>query len=407
MLSIWLCLAAAPRSTYRYDVARRLAATAVAAPTKAIAGRLEFLNQLERDGAKTLKVIAKRVDQRAKLVEQVDPASSDKEQIKLAKQLKALEPVQEAWDQWLRSKEAFMQSLSLLDDPDPDMRAMASDEYSTQLASLGDIMAKTLPALLVPPSRTASAGALLELKAGVGGAEAELFKGELARTYVRAAQLRGWHAESDATGNTIEVKSDGAYDVFRWESGVHRVQRVPATESSGRIHTSTISVICLPLTEEGDDLDMGNILNEKDVRVEVMRSSGAGGQHVNKTESAVRLTHEPTGITVAMQDERSQHRNRAKAWRVLRARLLDRALAADVVRRRDMRRSVVRTSDRSDKIRTYNWPQDRVTDHRVGLTLTGLETIMSGERMHLVTDEVQKAHDMELLEEMAESDDGS
>ena len=332
-------------------------------------------------------------------------SSGDKEQVQLAKRLKELEPVQDAWDDWSRAKEAFMQALPLLDDPDPDMRAMAMDEYSAQLATMGDIVATRLPSLLVPPSRTANAGALLELKAGVGGAEAELFKQELAKTYIRVAELRGWQVEADSVGDTVEIKNNGAYDIFHWESGVHRVQRVPATESSGRIHTSTISVICLPLTEEEDTLDMGNILNEKDVRTEVMRSSGAGGQHVNKTESAVRLTHIPTGITVAMQDERSQHRNRAKAWRVLRARLLDRALAEDVIKRRDMRRSVVRSSDRSDKIRTYNWPQDRVTDHRVGLTMTGLETIMNGERLELITEELQKAHDMEVLEELAESDE--
>ncbi|EJD35444.1 release factor [Auricularia subglabra TFB-10046 SS5] len=375
------------------------------APPKSNAARREYLGQLERDGAKALKVIGKRVQQRARLVQQVDHSASDNEQIKIAKTLKELEPVQEAWDEWSRAREAFMQSLPLLDDPDPTMRAMASEEYSSQLATLGNIMSSTFPGLLVPRSRTERCGALLELKAGVGGAEAELFRAELSRTYVRSAQLRGWRVESDSIGESVEIHNDGAYDVFRWESGVHRVQRIPQTESNGRIHTSTVSVICLPLTQEDDSLDLGNILNEKDVRIEVMRSSGAGGQHVNKTESAVRLTHEPTGITVAMQDERSQHRNRAKAWRVLRARLLERALAADIVRRREMRRSVVRTSDRSDKIRTYNFPQDRVTDHRVGLTLSGLETIMNGERLEVLTNALQQAHDMELLDEMAESDE--
>ncbi|KZV94479.1 release factor [Exidia glandulosa HHB12029] len=391
---------ASPTSTRRVNI--RLAYSA--SPSASQRAGLDNLNVIERDGAKILKVIEKRVGQRARLVQQVDHTAADKESIKLAKTLKELEPLQEAWDEWMRAKEAFMQSLPLLEDPDPTMRAMAEDEYSTQLSTLRTLMSQTFPPLLVPPSRTERCGALLELKAGVGGAEAELFRAELAKAYIRAAQIKGWRVEGDERSDAIEIRDDGAYDIFRWESGVHRVQRVPQTESSGRIHTSTISVICLPLTEERDSLDLGNILNEKDVKVEVMRSSGAGGQHVNKTESAVRLTHIPTGITVAMQDERSQPQNRAKAWRVLRARLLDRALAEDIIRRREARRSVVRTSDRSDKIRTYNFPQDRVTDHRISFQMNGLETIMSGERLDVLTTELQKAQDMELLEELAEED---
>jgi len=196
----------------------------------------------------------------------------------------------------------------------------------------------------------------------------------------------------------VEIKGIGAYDGLRWESGVHRVQRVPATETKGRVHTSTVAVVVLPLTEENAPED--ELFSMDDVRIEVMRARGAGGQHVNKTESAVRLTHRPSGITVSMQDERSQHQNRRRAFQVLRARLMDRKLTQDTANRRAERRDLVKTADRSAKIRTYNYAQERVTDHRLGLSLMNLTAVMEEDGLQEFIDAMKKDHDENTMEEM-------
>ncbi|KAG5734072.1 Peptide chain release factor 1, partial [Termitomyces sp. T112] len=196
----------------------------------------------------------------------------------------------------------------------------------------------------------------------------------------------------------VEVKGDGAYDVLRWESGVHRVQRVPATEASGRVHTSTVAVIVLPLVEESDTTE--ELFSMDDVKVEVMRARGWVQQHVNRTESAVRLTHIPTGVTVSMQDERSQHQNRRRAFTILRSRLMDIKLTREIAERRATRQSLVRTADRSEKIRTYNFAQERVTDHRIGLTLKNLSSVLEGDGLQDFIYELQKDHDESVLEDM-------
>ncbi|KAG8964280.1 hypothetical protein FRC03_001933 [Tulasnella sp. 419] len=299
---------------------------------------LDLDEQLERDASRILRVVQKRVEERERLLKE----------------------------------ESFRQATDLLNDPDPDMQALASIERQTQSEVLTEHAYKTFPSLLVPPSPTAHMSALIEMKSGAGGDEASLFVGEVMRMYTRLGTTSGMKSEvlsmnvgeggkgsSGAVKDSImEIKGEGAYDLFRWESGVHRVQRVPATETSGRAHTSTISVIVLPTSEENSsESDMDIHIDEKDVKTEVMRARGAGGQHVNKTESAVRLTHIPTGITVSMQDSRSQHSNRAKAWQILRARLLDRKMAEEAQKRRDTRKNLVKSSDRSEKIRTYNFAQ--------------------------------------------------
>ncbi|EKM55333.1 uncharacterized protein PHACADRAFT_255882 [Phanerochaete carnosa HHB-10118-sp] len=295
-----------------------------------------------------------------------------------------------------------------MQDPDPTMQSLAREEQDDLLTKLTGLAEKTFPSLLVPPSPTAHLSAMLELKAGVGGSESSLFLTEIMRMYTRLAQMMGWQAVVVTNSTTdhggtkdavVEIKGEKVYDMLRWESGVHRVQRVPATEVNGRVHTSTVAVLVLPLVEDkGSEVDE-DLFKMDEVRIEVMRARGAGGQHVNKTESAVRLTHIPTGITVSMQDERSQHQNRRRAFLVLRARLMDRKLTEEVTNRRDVRRSLVSSVDRSEKIRTYNFPQDRVTDHRIGLSLRNVASVMDGGGLQDFLDGLAKKHQDDLLEE--------
>ncbi|KAI4293913.1 release factor [Schizophyllum commune Tattone D] len=254
----------------------------------------------------------------------------------------------------------------------------------------------------------AALGALLELKPGVGGAEGALFCVDLERMYMRYAAEHGWQL---TPVNRSETESGGLREVLMevrkgkgrgdFESGAHRVQRIPATESSGRVHTSTASVLVLPLVEEGSTPTTTPLFKMEDVRIEVMRARGAGGQHVNKTESAVRLTHIPTGIVVAMQDERSQHVNRRRAFTVLTSRLLAQRLVQEAEDRRKRRNSLVSGVDRSDKIRTYNWPQSRITDHRIGMSVN-LEPVMEGHGLETLIRALAADHEERLLEEMEE-----
>ncbi|KAK7020494.1 RF-PROK-I domain-containing protein [Favolaschia claudopus] len=331
---------------------------------------------------------------------------SSPEDVLRLKQLKETEPIQEAWQQWVSTREALRETSTLLDDP--ELRSMAAEDYTTLTQSLTEIIKTKFPSILVPPSRTSQLSALMELKSGVGGSEASLFLGEILRMYLRLAQVSRWKVnvvannELDAGGTkdaVVEFKGAGAYDALRWESGVHRVQRVPATEQSGRVHTSTVAVVVLPLMEESD-VQKEELYSMDDVKVEVMRARGAGGQHVNKTESAVRVTHIPSGVTVAMQDERSQHQNKRRAFQVLASRLLEAKLAREMEARRASRRNLVKSADRSDKIRTYNYAQERVTDHRIGLSLMNLSAVMEGDGLQDFVAALQRDHDETQMEEM-------
>ncbi|KAG1720103.1 hypothetical protein EDB19DRAFT_1898544 [Suillus lakei] len=335
---------------------------------------------------------------------------SSPEDIARARQLKELEPLHEAWSSWTHARQSLEETLPLMQDPDPTMRTLASEEFTSLTSTLSTHLSTTFPSLLVPPSSTRDLHALLELKAGVGGSEAALFLLDLLRVYVRYAGSVGWRtsiiqsSETESGGMRdaiLEIKGEGAYDALRWESGVHRVQRVPATESSGRTHTSTVAIIVLPLSEDAESMS-GNdeLFKMEDVKVEVMRARGAGGQHVNKTESAVRLTHTPTGITVSMQDERSQHQNKRRAFQVLRARLMDVKLSQDIANRRATRRNLVRTADRSEKIRTYNYAQDRVTDHRIGLSLMNLTSFLEGDGVQDFLDALRRNWQEEIMEDV-------
>ena len=302
-----------------------------------------------------------------------------------------------------RDKEKERADLAtLLADPtlDAEMRAMATDELSAA-ESDAEEMAKAIRIALLPKDAADEGDAILEVRAGTGGDEAALFAGDLFRVYAKYAASKRWTVEvlsmSEGTAGgykeiVAQISGRGVFARLKFESGVHRVQRVPATETQGRIHTSAATVAVLPLAEEAD-----LVINEADLKIDTMRSSGAGGQHVNKTESAIRITHIPTGLVVAMQEERSQHRNRAKAMALLRSRILDARNQKLDAERAEERRSQVGSGDRSQRIRTYNFPQGRVTDHRVNVTLYSLDRIMEGEGLDEIIDALTAERQAELL----------
>ncbi|HWK41263.1 MAG TPA: peptide chain release factor 1 [Croceibacterium sp.] len=290
-----------------------------------------------------------------------------------------LEPVAKAAGE-VRDMRAEIAELSAMTD-DPEMRALADEELAALRKALPDAEHRLAIALL-PRDEADSRPAMLEIRAGTGGDEAALFAADLFRMYEAYAGEQGWKVEvMDVNANDLggfkevvaQVSGNGVFAKLKFESGVHRVQRVPVTESGGRIHTSAATVAVLP---EPTEVDVQ--IEDKDLRIDIYRASGAGGQHVNKTDSAVRITHMPSGIVVAMQDERSQHRNRAKAMAVLRARLYEKTRDEAHGVEAEARRAMVGSGDRSERIRTYNFPQGRVTDHRIGLTLHKLEGVLAG-----------------------------
>ncbi|KAG8775387.1 hypothetical protein FRC12_001525 [Ceratobasidium sp. 428] len=393
----------------------RLARFASTAPprTRSIFSPLE---KIEYDSRRLLRVVERKVQERGRAERELseNPEMDIREQIERSRLLKEIEPLDKTWKEWLSAREAFSQSELLLSDSDPELRALATDEQTELLKTLRTLASNTFPSLLLRASPTSSYGAIIELKAGVGGSESALFLGDLSRMYTRFAATNKfsceWVEKTELEGSRggikdaiLEVRGAGAYDALRWESGVHRVQRVPATETQGRVHTSTVAVVVLPVIEgDANENEADDLLDPKDVRTDVMRSRGAGGQHVNRTESAVRLTHEPTGITVSMQDSRSQHQNRAKAWLILRARLLDRKMQADVAERRAVRRDLVKGADRSEKVRTYNFAQDRVTDHRVRVSIKNLASVLEGDALEDIIRALQRDHEATVMEELLE-----
>ena len=302
---------------------------------------------------------------------------------KLMKEQSDLTPIVEAYTEYKKAKQDIDDSLMMLEsESDEEMREMLKEELASAKKKVEELE-QTLKILLLPKDPNDDKNVIVEIRAGAGGDEAALFAAELYRMYVHFAEERRWkietiNVEETGIGGMKEVEfmlnGQGAYSVMKYESGVHRVQRVPETESGGRIHTSTASVAVMPEAEEVDVVIDGN-----DIRIDVMRASGCGGQCVNTTDSAVRLTHYPTGIVIYSQTEKSQIQNKAKAFALLRAKLYDLEQQKKHDAEAELRRSQVGTGDRSEKIRTYNFPQGRVTDHRIGLTLYKLDKVMNGD----------------------------
>ena len=303
--------------------------------------------------------------------------------IRLNREYKELDEIVQARARYLEALANRDEAQQLLDsEKDPEMREMAQEEYDASRTRIAALETE-IKELLIPKDPEDAKDAVLEVRAGTGGDEAGLFAGELLRAYLRFAEEKGWTTEmlsltEGSVGGikeaSVQIRGEQVYGTLKFESGVHRVQRVPATESQGRVHTSAATVAVLP---EADELDVQ--IRDVDIRKDTFRSSGAGGQHVNKTESGVRLTHFPTGIVVECQDGRSQHQNYDRALTVLRARIWDKARAERDAAVAEHRKSLVSTGDRSAKIRTYNFPQSRVTDHRIGLTVYNLPDVMNGE----------------------------
>jgi peptide chain release factor 1 len=314
-----------------------------------------------------------------------DPATiaNQSEFQKLAKRRAELEPVVEAYAAYRQKLDSLEGARNMLEtEKDPEMREMAEMEIE-ELEPQIQKMEAELKLLLIPKDEDDSKNTIIEIRAGTGGEEAALFAADLYRMYSRYAERQGWKTELMSMNDTgiggikevsFSVQGNGVFGKLKFESGVHRVQRVPQTEASGRVHTSAATVAVLP---EAEDVDVH--IDESELRIDVFRSSGPGGQSVNTTDSAVRVTHVPTGIVVSCQDEKSQHKNKAKALRILKARLLDNARMQQDKDRAQNRKSQIGSGDRSERIRTYNFPQQRLTDHRIGLTLYKLNEILEGD----------------------------
>ena len=317
-----------------------------------------------------------------------------------SKEYAEVEPVVATYKNLLKVQADLEGAQALLKDSDPDMREMAEEEVAEAKAQLIELEA-TLQRMLLPKDPNDGRNVFLEIRAGTGGDEAAIFSGDLFRMYSRYAERRGWRVEilSENEGEhggfkevIARVEGDNVYGKLKFESGAHRVQRVPATESQGRIHTSACTVAVMPEADEVEDVN----INPADLRIDTYRASGAGGQHINKTDSAVRITHLPTGIVVECQDDRSQHKNKAQAMKVLAARIKDVQLREQQSKEAATRKSLIGSGDRSERIRTYNFPQGRLTDHRINLTLYKLDFIMDGDLTEL-TNALAAEHQAELL----------
>ena len=334
-----------------------------------------------------LEQLGRRLEEVDALLAEPETANDMKLFRQLARERSDLDDVVRAFTEFTQAEADLEGARELMSDP--ELKVMAQEEYQLTKARL-DILEDELQILLLPKDPDDSRSVYLEIRAGTGGDESALFAGDLLRMYARFAEQHGWRVEmmSESPAElggykevVARIEGEGVYGLLKFESGAHRVQRVPETESQGRIHTSACTVAIMPEADEMSDI----MINPSDLRVDTFRASGAGGQHVNKTDSAVRLTHLPTGLVVECQDDRSQHRNKDKAMQVLAARLKDLQLTEQRDKEAAERKSLVGSGDRSERIRTYNYPQGRVTDHRINLTLYKLVAIMDGDLEELTS----------------------
>jgi len=355
-----------------------------------------------------LEILVERFEEVQALLS--DPETiADQEKFKaLSKEFSQLEETTKVFKAFQNAQDDVATSEEMLKDNDPDMREMAQEEYKEAKKAVAELEDE-LQILLLPKDPNDDNNCFVEIRAGAGGDEAAIFAGDLFRMYSRYAERQGWklevmnESESEQGGYkevVVKMLGDGVYGQMKFESGGHRVQRVPETESQGRVHTSACTVVVMPEIPESEAIE----INKADLKVDTFRASGAGGQHVNKTDSAIRITHIPTGIVVECQDQRSQHKNRAQAMSVLQARLQQ---AEDDKRRAEeesSRRNLVASGDRSERIRTYNYPQGRMTDHRINLTLYRLNEVIEG-NLHLVMDPMLQEYQADLLAALADQND--
>jgi peptide chain release factor 1 len=348
-----------------------------------------------------LESLSARYDELEDLLCQQEVASDSTRYVKLSRERGELQPLVQAFAQYVKVERQIREDKAALNDP--ELREMALEELPGLEADLARLDAE-ISVLLLPKDPNDARNTVLEIRSGTGGEEAALFAADLFRMYARYAETKGWSVQilsssESATGGFKEIvaliNGDRVYSALRFEGGVHRVQRVPATESQGRIHTSTATVAVLP---EADEVDVQ--INDGDLEIQATGSGGPGGQHVNMTNSAVQLFHKPSGIMVRCQEERSQHKNRARALQILRAKLLQQATEAQEAQVSAERRGMVGSGERAEKIRTYNYPQNRVTDHRLGLTLHQLDAIVEGDLEELLT-ALRNHHQASLLAEQS------
>lgn len=352
-----------------------------------------------------LEGLVERFEEVQALLSDPETISNQDKFLALSKEFKQLEVVVNAFNDFRGAEDDLETAEEMLKEEDPDMREMAQEEFKAAKKAIEELEHE-LQILLLPKDPNDDNNCFIEIRAGAGGDEAAIFAGDLFRMYSRYAEKKGWKVEvmnmneSEQGGYKeiiAKINGEGVYGEMKFESGGHRVQRVPETESQGRVHTSACTVVVMPEIPESEAIE----INKADLKVDTFRASGAGGQHVNKTDSAIRITHIPSGVVVECQDQRSQHKNRAQAMSVLAARLQQ---AEDDKRRAEeesSRRSLVASGDRSERIRTYNFPQGRMSDHRINLTLYRLNEVMEG-NLHLVMDPILQENQADLLAALSE-----